>query len=114
MKVTRERCDYADKYQAKREPTCGCAICDVKWKAAVLLDSLIGLVEERRSELRDYYNEKEQQKLQCMVSDVVAGTDSAIDLINFLVYVPSGEYDGDRRHYNDLLLTKRKLMTEGN
>ena len=113
MEVTKMRCDYADKYQAKREPTCGCAICDVKWKAAVLLDSLIGLVGERREELRDYYNEKEQQKLQSMVSDLIVGTDSAIELINFLAYVPAGEYDGDRRKYLDLLHEKHMMMKNG-
>ena len=113
MEVTKMRCDYADKYQAKREPTCGCAICDVKWKAALLLDSLIDRVEERCSELQDYYNEKEQQKIQSMISDLTAGTDSAIELINFLAYVPAGEYDGDRRKYLDLLHEKRMIMKNG-
>lgn len=28
----RERCNYADKYQAKQPPTCGCVACMKKWK----------------------------------------------------------------------------------
>ena len=26
-----EKCKYADKYQAKRAPTCGCDICGWRW-----------------------------------------------------------------------------------
>lgn len=28
------KCSYADRYQAKRKPTCGCTVCNVKWEAA--------------------------------------------------------------------------------
>lgn len=28
----RKKCSYADKYQAKRKPTCGCQTCEEKWK----------------------------------------------------------------------------------
>lgn len=27
----RDKCSYADKYQAQRAPTCGCLACEVKW-----------------------------------------------------------------------------------
>lgn len=30
------KCRYADKYKAKRPPKCGCDMCNVKWKIAVV------------------------------------------------------------------------------
>jgi hypothetical protein len=30
----RERCSYADKYKAIREPQCGCKACERKWALA--------------------------------------------------------------------------------
>lgn len=30
------KCSYADKYQGKREPTCGCEVCGLKWQIAQL------------------------------------------------------------------------------
>lgn len=30
----REKCTYADRYKAKRAPTCGCVTCERKWAAA--------------------------------------------------------------------------------
>jgi hypothetical protein len=30
----RERCSYADQYQGKRAPTCGCKACETIWNQA--------------------------------------------------------------------------------
>lgn len=34
MRVTRLKCEYAERYQAKRQPNCGCLECANKWAAA--------------------------------------------------------------------------------
>lgn len=34
MNVTRLKCEYADRYTAKRQPNCGCLECANKWAAA--------------------------------------------------------------------------------
>jgi len=31
----REKCTYADRYQARRPPTCGCRQCNEMWQIAV-------------------------------------------------------------------------------
>ena len=33
-----ERCSYADKYKATRPPTCGCFVCETKYRLRVLED----------------------------------------------------------------------------
>lgn len=49
---TREKCSYADRYKAKRAPTCGCRACGEKWmaaKEAVILDVLKnGMAKKKR------------------------------------------------------------------
>jgi hypothetical protein len=30
------KCRYADQYKGKREPSCGCFVCETKWRIAEL------------------------------------------------------------------------------
>jgi hypothetical protein len=33
-----EKCNYADKYKATRPPTCGCFVCETKYRLKTLED----------------------------------------------------------------------------
>ena len=47
------KCKYADKYKAKREPTCGCDYCLLFWKVTQLENDIyrrIGQLEEERKQ----------------------------------------------------------------
>lgn len=39
-----DKCNYADKYKARRAPTCGCAACEVKWSKR---DRQVGVMSSR-------------------------------------------------------------------
>lgn len=34
----KDKCSYADRYQAKRKPACGCKACEDKWNKKLLED----------------------------------------------------------------------------
>lgn len=41
MKV---KCSYADKYKAIIKPTCGCIVCEARWKAKELVEKFYNLM----------------------------------------------------------------------
>ena len=47
-----EKCGYADKYKATRPPTCGCFVCEVKYRLRVL--------EDENKELREAVTEAQR------------------------------------------------------
>ncbi len=47
------KCAYADSYQAKRVPKCGCTVCDRKWFLARQIALLSETIEQYRKEFRE-------------------------------------------------------------
>lgn len=75
------KCGYADKYQGKREPTCGCEVCGLKWQIAQLqaeLGTLRQVAGKLRHAQREYMADRGNDKKGRLVAMAASYLDAVL------------------------------------